>query len=163
MTSSQRDTGLLILIPFITLFVCPPPGARSDDLPRSSLVGPWQIPLVSYERVPIGTVLTHPDRYHMKEIRLTGTVTAIRTEAIADRRTCGRAYERTILMVEDDSGTIEVVDQGACGRNLSPLRAPMLTVGQRIDLMVLIISTITPDMPGPSLEIVISFLDLARS
>jgi hypothetical protein len=65
--------------------------------------------------------------------------------------------------VEDDSGKIEVVDQGACGRNLSPLRAPMLAVGQRVDLMALIVIATNADLSEPSLEVVIRFLDLAQN
>jgi len=163
MKSFHSIASLLILIPLMTLFACPQPGAWSHELPRSSRVGPLQIPLVSYERTPIGTLLAHPDRYHMREIRLTGAVTAIRTETITDRQTCGRAYERTTLIMEDDSGKIEAVDQGACGRNLSPLRAPMLAVGQRIDLMVLIVIATNADLSDPSLEVVIRFLDLAQN
>jgi hypothetical protein len=163
MKSFHSIASLLILIPLMTLLVCPQAGAMSDELPRSSRVGPLRIPLVSYERIPIGTLLAHPDRYNMREIRLTGAVTAIRTETITDRRTCGRAYERTVLMVEDESGKIEVVDQGACGRNLSPLRAPMLAVGQRVDVMALIVIATNADLSEPSLEVVIRFLDLAQN
>jgi hypothetical protein len=62
MKSSHPIASLLILIPLMTLFACPQTGAMLDELPRSSRVGPLRIPLVSYERIPIGTLLAHPDR-----------------------------------------------------------------------------------------------------
>lgn len=133
--------------------------AASDDLPRSSRVGPLRIPLTSYERIPIGTVLAHPDRYQLREIRLTGTVAAIQTETITNRLICGRAHERTTITVEDESGQIEVIDQGACGRNLSQLKAPTLRAGQQIDLLVLIMVARNADQSEPFLEVAIRFLD----
>jgi hypothetical protein len=48
-----------------------------------------------------------------------------------NRMICGRAYERTTVTVEADSGQIEVIDQGACGRNISGFKTPMLKVGQQ--------------------------------
>lgn len=98
------------------LFI-PQSEAVSDDLPRSPRVGALRLTLVSYERIAIATVSAHPDRYQMKEIRLSGTVTAIQTETVTNRTICGLTHERTSLTVEDDSGQIEIIDQGACGRN----------------------------------------------
>ena len=136
--------------------------AASDDLPRSSRVGTLRLPLISYERIAIATVSAHPDRYQMKEIRLSGTVTAIQTETVTNRLICGLAHERTSLTVEDDSGQIEIIDQGVCGRNLSRLKAPMLKVGQQIDLLVLILLVKNVDQTEQSLEATIRFLDLIR-
>jgi hypothetical protein len=136
--------------------------AATEDLPRSSRVGPFTIPLTSYERIPIGTVLVHPDRYHMREIRLAGTVTSTQTELITNRMICGRAHERTTLTVEDDSGQIEVIDQGACGRNTSWLKAPMLKVGQKADFLLQIMLPTSPIPPGSSVEATIRFMDLVR-
>jgi hypothetical protein len=98
----------------------------------------------------------------MREIRLAGTVTAIQTETITNRLICGRAHERTTLMIEDDSGQIEVIDQGACGRNQSRLKAPMLQMGQQIDLLVQIIIPTGSGAPGSSVEATIRFVDLVR-
>jgi hypothetical protein len=86
----------------------------------------------------------------------------MQTETITNRLICGRAHERTTLMVEDESGQIEVIDQGACGRNASQLKAPLLQVGQQIDLLVLINSATRSDAPTSALEVTISFLDLVR-
>lgn len=98
----------------------------------------------------------------MREIRLSGTVSAIQTETITNRLICGRAHERTTLSVEDESGQIEVIDQGACGKNLSRLKAPTLKIGQQIDLLALIMLVTNAERSEPSLEVTIRFLDLAR-
>jgi hypothetical protein len=151
---------LPILITIATWSEFPLSGTASDDLPRSSRVGPLRIPLTSYERIPIETVLAHPDRYQMREIRLIGTVMSIQTETITNRLICGRAHERTTLLVEDESGQIEIIDQGACGRNQSSLKAPMLKVGQQINLLVLINTPTRSD--ASAVEATIRFLDLVQ-
>ena len=61
-------------------------------------------------------------------------------------------------MVEDDSGQIEVIDQGTCGRNVSSLKAPMLKIGQQINLLVLVILARYADQSEPSLEDTIRYL-----
>jgi hypothetical protein len=137
-------------------------GAAFDEFPYSSRVGPQRIPLTSYERIPIERVLAHPDQYQMREIRLTGTVTAIRTEVIANPWICGRAHERTTLTLEDDSGQINVIDQGACGKNLSALKAPMVKVGEPVDLLVQIMVTKNAESGEAALETTIRFLDRVR-
>jgi hypothetical protein len=152
---------LQIFIAFISWLIFSQPGTASDVLSQSSRVA-LRIPLVSYERIPIATVLAHPERYQMREIRLTGIVTMIQTETVTNKLICGRVHERTALTVEDDSGQIEIIDQGACGRNGSSLKAPMLNVGQQIDLLVLIILAKYADRSEPSLEVTIRFLDLIR-
>lgn len=136
--------------------------AAFDDFPYSSRVGPQRIPLTSYEQIPIETVLANPDRYQMKEIRLAGTVTTIQTEVITNPWICGRAHERTTLTLEDDSGTIEVIDQGACGKNVSALKAPMVKVGDQIDLLVYIRMTTNSVSRETVLETTIRFLHRAR-
>ncbi len=143
----------------ITLeLVCFQSATASDELSRSSM----QIPLVSRERIPITKVLAHPDQYQMREIRLTGTVTAMQTEIITNRFVCGVVHERTTLTVEDDTGQIEVIDHGACGRNRSVLKAPMVKVGEQIDLLVLITVRTNTELRGVAVETAIRFLDHAR-
>lgn len=163
MTAYDFRACLPILIAITTWVFFPHSEAASDDLRQSSRVGALRIPLVSYERIPIATVLAHPDRYQMREIRLTGTVMTIQTETVTNKLICGRAHERTTLTVEDDSGQIEIVDQGACGRNVSSLKAPMLEAGQQIDLLVLIVIPASSASAGSSVEAMIRFLDLARN
>lgn len=152
----------LTAILFTAGAICFQSAIASDDLRQSSRVGALRTPLASYERIPIGTVLAHPDRFQMREIRLTGIVTTIQTEIVTNRLICGRAHERTTLMVEDDSGQIEVIDQGACGRNVSTLKAPTLKIGQQIDLLVLVILAKYTDRSETSLEVTLRFLDLVR-
>lgn len=161
--ASRFRPCLSIFIIITTSLVFLQSGFTSDDLPQSSRVGPLGVPLISYERIPIATVLAHPDQYQMREIRLTGTVTAIQIKTIMNPLICGRAHERTTLTVEDDSGQIEVIDQGACGRNVSSLKAPMLEVGQQIDLLALILVVKNADQSEPSLEVTIRFLETSRN
>jgi hypothetical protein len=153
---------LRIFIAFISWLIFSQPGTASDVLSQSPRVGTLRIPLVSYELIPIATVLAHPERYQMREIRLTGIVTMIQTETVTNKLICGRVHERTVFTVKDDSGQIEIIDQGACGRNVSSLKVPLLNVGQQINLLVLIILAKYADQSEPSLEVTIRFLDLIR-
>ncbi len=158
-----RPSLIALVIVFMTIGLSSvQSGLASDNLPRSSRIGPLGLSLGSYEPIPIGTVLAHPDRYQMREIRLSGAVTAIQAEIITNRLICGRAHERTMLTVEDDSGTINVIDQGACGRNIGVLKAPMVKVGQQIDLLVLVMLVTDAERSEPSLEVTLRFLDIPR-
>jgi hypothetical protein len=134
----------------------------SDELSLPSRVGSVRISVASYERIPIATILAHPDRYQMRDLRITGTVIAIQTETITNRMICGSAHERTALTVEDNSGQIEVIDRGACGKNVGALKAPMLKTGQPIDLLVQIMTPTSSSTSGPSVEATIRYIDLAR-
>lgn len=151
-----------IFISLVAWVVTCQAGAAFDDFPYSSRVGPQRIPLTSYERIPIEKVLAHPDQYQMREIRLAGTVTAIETEVVANPWICGRAHERTTLTLEDDSEQIEVIDLGACGKNQSLLKAPMLKVGQQINLLVLINTPAGSGNAVPSLEVTIRYIGQVR-
>ncbi len=98
----------------------------------------------------------------MRDIRITGTVLAMQTETITNRLICGRAHERTALTLEDDSGQIEILDLGACGKNVGALKAPMLKTGQRIDLLVQIMLPTSSSPSGSSVEATIRYIDLTR-
>ncbi|MBK9308636.1 MAG: hypothetical protein IPM58_16505 [Nitrospira sp.] len=150
--------SLLILSVWIGLHVV----LASDGHSLPSPVGSVRISVSSYERIPIATLLAHPDRYQMRDIRITGTVMAMQTETIPNRMICGSPHERTALTVEDDSGRIEVIDQGACGKNVGALKAPMLKVGQPIDLLVQIMLPNGLGTRGSSMEATIRYIDLAR-
>lgn len=151
-------TFILILSGVIGLYSA----VASDELSLPSRTSSVRMSVASYERTLIATILAHPDRYQMRDIRIGGTVMAIQTETITNRLICGSAHERTTLMVEDDSGQIEVIDQGACGRNLSVLKAPMVKVGEQIDLLVMIMVTTNRESREAALEATIRFLDRAR-
>ena len=86
----------------------------------------------------------------------------MQTEVITNRMICGFAHEQTTLTVEDDSGQIELVERGACGKNFGQVKAPMLHVGQLIDLLVLINIPTALGIPSPSVEATIRYIDLAR-
>jgi hypothetical protein len=98
----------------------------------------------------------------MRDIRITGTVLAIQTETIPNRMICGSPHERTTLLIEDDSGQIEILDQGACGKNVGALKAPMLKTGQQINLLVQIMIPTSSGIPDSSVEATIRYIDLAR-
>jgi hypothetical protein len=157
MTASRVRIDLPTIILISTWLICFQSAMASDELPRS-----LRIPLISKERIPIGKILAHPDHYQMREIRLTGTVTAIQTDTITNRFVCGLTHERTVLTLEDDSGQIEVIDRGACGKNISSLKAPMVKVGEQIDLLVYIRVTTNSELREPMVETTIQFLDRVR-
>ena len=75
---------------------------------------------------------------------------------------CGSAHERSILTVENDSGEIEVIDQGVCGKNVGALKAPMLKTGQQIDLLVQIMIPTSASTPSPPVEATNRYIALAR-
>jgi len=133
-----------------------------DDLRQSSRVAGPRISLTSYERIPIASLLAHPDRYQMRDVRITGTILAIQTDTVPNRMICGSPHERTTLTLEDESGQIEVIDQGACGKNVGALKAPMVKTGEQVDLLVQIIVTKNPESGETLSETTIRFLDRVR-
>ncbi|MDH4154988.1 MAG: hypothetical protein OEV01_14475 [Nitrospira sp.] len=118
--------------------------------------------IASHERIPIASILAHPDRYQMRDLRITGTVIAIQTETIPNRMICGVAHERTMLTLEDESGHIEVIDRGACGKNVGALKAPILKAGQQVNLLVRIMIPANTGTPGLPVEITIRYIELVR-
>ncbi len=128
-----------------------------DTLPRSPRVGSLQIPLLSYNRVPISKLLSDPADYHLREIRIAGTVHTIQTRITSQG--CAIPYELTIIALEDESGVVDVFDRGACGRNRSAVRAPMLAVGDRIDLLVHVVGGTKTNKSGISPEVFVLWID----
>jgi hypothetical protein len=128
-----------------------------DPLPRSPRVGSLRIPLLSYARVPISKLFSDPDDYHLREIRIAGTVRTMQTKVMTQG--CGVPYELTIISLEDESGQVEVLDKGACGRNRSVVRAPMLAVGDRVDLLVHVVGGTKTDESGVSPEVTLLWID----
>ncbi len=131
-----------------------------DPLPRSPRVGSVQIPLGSYERIPIGKLLSNSTNYHLHEIRIAGTVRIVQTQI--KTRGCVGPYELTVISLEDESGVVDVLDQGACGRNTSTVRAPMLTSGDHVDLLVLVFGATKTDGLGDSLEVFALWIERAQ-
>ncbi|MEQ1844736.1 MAG: hypothetical protein ABL983_04070 [Nitrospira sp.] len=162
MTALLIRTGLRTIILILSGVIGLHTVLASDELSLPSRVSSVRMSIASYERIPIGTVLTHPDRYQMRELRLTGTVLAMQTETITNRMICGLAHERTTLTVEDDSGQIEILDQGACGKNVGALKAPMLKTGQQINILVQIMILGSSGSSSSSVEATIRYVDLVR-
>ncbi len=133
-----------------------------DDLRQSSRVAGPRISLASYERIPIASLLAHPDRYQMRDVRITGTIIALQTDTVPNRMICGSPHERTTLTLEDDSGQMEVIDQGACGKNVGAIKAPMLKAGQQVNLLVQIMIPANTGTPGLPVETAIRYIELVR-
>ena len=131
-----------------------------DPLPRSPRVGSAQIPLGSYERIPIGKLLSNPTSYHLHEIRIAGTVRIVQTQIMT--RGCVGPYELTVISLEDESGVVDVLDQGACGRNTSTIRATMLVSGDHVDLLVRVFGATKTDGLGGSLEVFVLWIERAQ-
>ncbi len=134
----------------------------SDDLRQSSRVAGPRISLTSYERISIASLLAHPDRYQMRDVRITGTIIALQTDTVPNRMICGVAHERTMLALEDESGHIEVIDRGACGKNVGALKAPMLKAGQQVNLLVQIMIPANTGTPGLPVETTIRHIETVR-
>ena len=158
MTAPLLHIALRIVILILSGLIGADSALASDTLSLPSRISSVRLYVASFERIPIATILAHPDRYQMRDIRIAGTVMAMQTETITNRLICGRAHELTTLLVADESGQIEVIDQGACGRNQSSLKAPMLKEGQQIDLLVLLNTPTRSD--ASAIEATIRFLDL---
>jgi hypothetical protein len=119
-----------------------------------------RIPLLSYNRVPISKLLSDPTCYHLREIRIAGTVRTIETQLIT--RGCGVPYELTTISLEDESGLVDIFDKGACGRNRSVVRAPTLAVGDRVDLLVHVVGGTKSDESGVSPEVFVRWIARAQ-
>jgi len=151
--------ALWLLAMIGTLMVGDPESSFAlDPLPRSPRVGSLQIPLHSYNRVPISKLLSDPASYHLHEIRMAGTVRTVETQFMT--RGCGKPYELTVISLEDESGVVDVLDQGACGRNTSAVRAPMLAGGDRVDMLVQVVGG--TDGLGDSLEVSARWIERAQ-
>ena len=162
MTAPLIRIGLRTIILILSEMTNLHSALASDELSLPSRVSAMRVSVASYERIPINTLLARPDHYQMRDIRITGTILAMQTETITNRLICGRAHERTALTLEDDSGQIEVLDLGACGKNVGALKAPMLKTGQRIDLLVQIMLPTSLGSSDSSVEATIRYIDLAR-
>jgi hypothetical protein len=65
-----------------------------------------------------------------------------------------------VIALEDEIGVVDIFDQGACGRNTSVLRAPMLAPGDRVDLLVHVVGRM--EGLGGSVEIFAIWIERAR-
>lgn len=162
MTDPLTRIGLRIFILLLSEVVCAHSALALDEHPLPSRPSSVRISVAAYERIPVATLLAHPDRYQMRDIRITGTVMATQTETVTNKMICGRAHERTTLMIEDDSGQVELIDQGACGKNVGALKAPMVKVGEQIDLLVQIMIPTRSNPFGSPVEATVRYIDLAR-
>ncbi len=162
MTAPHTRIGLRSLILILPVVITAHSALASDERSRPSRVGSVRMSISTYERIPIATLLAHPDRYQMRDVRITGTILAIQTETVPNRMICGSPHERTTLTLEDESGQIEVIDQGACGKNVGALKAPRLIIGQQIDLLVQIMIPANTGTPGSPVEVTIRYIEPVR-
>lgn len=54
-----------------------------DHLPGTPLFGPWNMPLISFDRLPVVQGLTNPKDCHLRQIRMDGFVRSIHTDILA--------------------------------------------------------------------------------
>jgi len=92
--------------------------------------------------------------------RIAGTIHTIQTQVMTQG--CGVPYELTIISLEDESGLMDVLDKGACGRNTSAVRAPTLAAGDRVDLLVHVLGGTKTDEPGVSPQVFVLWIDRAQ-
>jgi hypothetical protein len=150
--------GLFFYSVIVVLTIVVPPLSFSlDPLPHSPRVGSLRIPLLSYNRVPISKLFSEPASYHLREIRIAGTVRTIQTRVMTQG--CGVPYELTVILLEDGSGKVDIIDKGACGRNRSPLRAPTLAAGDLVDLLVQVVGGAKTDESGVSPEVFVLWIN----
>ncbi|MEK7759946.1 MAG: hypothetical protein AAB433_00055 [Nitrospirota bacterium] len=160
------ESGLLqiaaaILCVMSLLNAASPTTSRAQGLlPGTPLFGPWNMPLPSFDPVAVGKVLANPGDYHLRQIRMTGTVRAIRTDLLTQG--CGRIHELTTFTLEDGTGAIEVFDQGACGGNTSRMRASTLAVGASVDLFVQVVANSEGEQARTSIDVLVIWIQLAR-
>ncbi len=162
MTASHTRIGLRSLILILSVLITTHSAFAADERSLPYRVGSVRMSISTYERIPIATLLAHPDRYQMRDVRITGTILAIQTETVPNRMICGSPHERTALTLEDESGQIEVIDQGSCGKNVGAVKAPMMKAGEQVDLLVQIMVTKNPESRETLLETTIRFLDPVR-
>lgn len=162
MTAPHTRIGLRSLILILPVVITAHSALASDERSRPSRVGSVRMSISTYERIPIATLLAHPDRYQMRDVRITGTILAIQTETVPNRMICGSPHERTTLTLEDESGQIEVIDQGACGKNVGALKAPMFKAGQQVNLLVQIMIPANTGTPGLPVETTIRHIETVR-
>lgn len=162
MTASHTRIGLRSLILILSVLITTHSAFASDERSLPSRVGSVRMSISTYERIPIASLLAHPDRYQMRDVRITGTIIAFQTDTVSNRMICGSPHERTMLTLEDESGQIEVIDQGACGKNVGALKAPMLKTGQEVSLLVQIMIPANIGTPGLPVETTIRYIEPVR-
>lgn len=129
-------------------------------LPSTPLFGPLDMPLMSFDLIPIEKILENPSDYHLRQIRMGGVIRSIHTDVLTQG--CGRIHELTTFTLEDETGMIEVLDQGVCGGNTSRLRASTLTVGDPVDLFVRIVANKEAESSRTSVEVLVIWIERAR-
>ncbi|MEC4891001.1 MAG: hypothetical protein RI101_13185 [Nitrospira sp.] len=139
---------------------CPVGSPAQNGLPGTPLFSPLHMPLASFDRVPVKKILANPGEYHLRQIRMSGVIRSIQTDVLTQG--CGRIYELTTLRLEDETGTIDIFDQGACGGNTSRLRASTLAVGDHVDVLVRVAANRDTESSRGMVEILVIWSELAR-
>lgn len=125
--------------------------SAQQPLPGTPLFGPSGLPLAAIHRIPISSVLTHPEDYHLREIHLTGVIT--NTVSYTPAIGCGRPFILTAVTVEDSTGSLTVHDQGACAGYASRTPAATLHAGDTVDLYVRVIANTRADTDATRVEV----------
>ena len=120
----------------IIFFIWPPPHALALE-PREA------------DLLPIGTVLADPQGYNLHRIRFQGAIKEITTLLALGGCSTIDAY---VFQFEDDTGSIEVFDNGSCikGKAVPPILVMHpAQVGERISIVATVSIT---HAPGPLLR-----------
>ena len=109
--------------------------------------------------VPIGTVLADPQGYNLHRIRFQGAIKGITTLLALGGCSTIDAYR---FQFEDDTGSIEVFDNGSCvkGKAVPPILVMNpAQVGERISIVATVIIT---HAPGPLLRAKLEWIGRSR-
>lgn len=93
------------------------------------------LPLTAYDVIQIGKVFYDPTSYHLRMVRVKGTVTAVHILSQGSGCRPPEAYQFTLT---DETGVIEIMDKGACSQNRGPLKAASLVEGDRVNALVIV-------------------------
>jgi len=109
--------------------------------------------------VHIGTVLADPQGYNLHRIRFQGAIKGITTLLALGGCSTVDAY---LFQFEDDTGSIEVFDNGSCikGKAVPPILVMNpAQVGERISIVA---TVIIPHTPGPLLRAKLEWIGRSR-
>ncbi len=107
--------------------------------------------LVREEPIPIRAVISDPQAYHLRTVRLQGVVEAL--ERIPRAGGCG-LIDAYIFTLYDMTGTLPISDLGAC-QNGSRSVQPLMTgfqAGDRVEVVVIVSVLSSPNFDSRSME-----------
>lgn len=106
--------------------------------------------LVREEPIPIGSIIADPQAFHLRSVRLQGTIQTL--ERFPRTGGCGR-YDGYHFVLSDQTGQLTISDFGGCHGN-SSVKPPMtdFTIGDTIEVIITISVLPSPNFASHSLE-----------